>query len=179
MHCPNEDTEHLQHTRCSSCYPPLWGMLKLAFTMSTKKRCTTLELWVKFYLGQNEDCSPGGSISDSSERLLQIGSGGKIIYKVLVKGEFSTMKHSFYKKAFCWSWGSDITMKGFSASLDMRRCKDWDHKNLFLKISNHLKTCPTRFPGAQSASLHPDSLRGCWRSTAIAAWGSISTEADG
>ena len=30
----------------------------------------------EFYLGQNEDCSLGGSISDSSERLLQRGSGG-------------------------------------------------------------------------------------------------------
>ena len=29
---------------------------------------------VKFSLGQSEDCSPGGSISDSSERLLQSGS---------------------------------------------------------------------------------------------------------
>ena len=52
----------------------------------------------EFYLGQNEDCSPGGSISDSSERLLQSGSGGKSIYKVLVKGEFNTMKHTFYKR---------------------------------------------------------------------------------
>ena len=26
--------------------------------LSTKKWCTTWELWVKFYLGQNEDCSP-------------------------------------------------------------------------------------------------------------------------
>ena len=40
----------------------------------------------------------GGSISDSSERLLQRGSGGKSIYKVLVKGEFNTMKHSIYKR---------------------------------------------------------------------------------
>ena len=52
----------------------------------------------EFYLGQNEDCSPGGSISDSSERLLQSGSGGKSIYKDLVKGEFNTMKHTFYKR---------------------------------------------------------------------------------
>ena len=50
------------------------------------KRCTTWELQAKFYLGQNEDCSPGGSISDSSERLLQSGNGGRSIYKVLVKG---------------------------------------------------------------------------------------------
>ena len=26
--------------------------------------------------------------------------GGKSIYKVLVKGEFNTMKHSFYKRFF-------------------------------------------------------------------------------
>ena len=33
-------------------------------------------------------------------RLLQSISGGKSIYKVLVKEEFSTMKHSFYKRFF-------------------------------------------------------------------------------
>ena len=27
---------------------------------------------------------------------------------------------------------------------------------IFLKTSNYLQTCPTRFPGAQSASLHPE-----------------------
>ena len=63
-----------------------------------KKRCITWELWVKFYLGQNEDCTLWDSISDSFERLLQSGSGGKTIYKVLVKGEFIAMKHSFYKR---------------------------------------------------------------------------------
>ena len=51
-------------------------------------------------MGQNEDYSLGGSLSDSSERLLQSGSGGESIYKVLVKGEFDTMKHSFYKRVF-------------------------------------------------------------------------------
>ena len=61
---------------------------------------TMQELRVKFYLGQNEDCSPGGSISDSSERLFQSGSGGKSIYKVLVKGEFNTMKHSICNRFF-------------------------------------------------------------------------------
>ena len=28
------------------------------------------------------------------------GAGGRPIYKVLVKGEFNTMKHSFYKRFF-------------------------------------------------------------------------------
>ena len=37
---------------------------------------------------------------DCSERLLQSGSGGKSVYKVLVKGEFNTMKHSIYKRFF-------------------------------------------------------------------------------
>ena len=37
-------------------------------------------------------------MSDGSERLLLSGSGGKSIYKVLVKGEFNIMKHSFYKR---------------------------------------------------------------------------------
>ena len=52
-----------------------------------------LRVVCKFYLGQNEDCSWGGSISDSSEGLLQSSSGGKSIYKVLIKGEFKSMKN--------------------------------------------------------------------------------------
>ena len=43
----------------------------------------------------------------------------------------------------------------------------------------YLKTCTTRFPGAQSDSLHLNSLRACWRSTAAVAQVSISAEADG
>ena len=71
-------------------------------------------------MGQNEDCSLGGGISDSSERLLQSDSGGRSVYKVLVKEEFNTMKYSFYKMFFV---SHEDLMKGFSA-LDMRRCKD-------------------------------------------------------
>ena len=33
------------------------------------------ELQVKFYLGQNEDCSLGDSTSNSSEKMLQRGRG--------------------------------------------------------------------------------------------------------
>ena len=49
------------------------------------------ELWVKFYLGQNEDCSPEGSTSDSCEKLLQSGV-------ILVKGKFNAIKHLFLKR---------------------------------------------------------------------------------
>ena len=47
--------------------------------LSTKKMH---DVRIKFYLGQNEDCSPGDSTSESSERLLQRGSGGRSIYKI-------------------------------------------------------------------------------------------------
>ena len=37
-------------------------------------------------------------LPNSSERLLQSSSEGKSIYKVLVKGGFNTIKHSFYER---------------------------------------------------------------------------------
>ena len=46
-----------------------------------------------FYLGQNEDCDLGDSTLDSSERLSQTGSGGRSIYKILVKEKFNATKH--------------------------------------------------------------------------------------
>ena len=48
--------------------------------------------------GQNEDYRPGDSTLDSSERLLQGGSERRSIYKILVNGEFSAIKHLLYKK---------------------------------------------------------------------------------
>ena len=53
---------------------------------------------IKFYLGQNEDCSPGDSTSESSERLLQRGSGGRSIYRILVNGEVNAIKQLFCKR---------------------------------------------------------------------------------
>ena len=79
----------------------------------------------------------------------------------------SRLRSTHFTKGFLLVMKIDVTMKGFSVSLDLRRHKDWDNK-----ICSYLKTCPTRIPGAQSTTLN--SLRGCWRSTAIAAWGSIS-----
>ena len=40
------------------------------------------------------------AVSQIGLRLLQNGSGETSIYEVLVKGEFNTMKHSFYKRFF-------------------------------------------------------------------------------
>ena len=49
-------------------------------------------------------------------------------------------------------------MKGFSTSLyeGMQGLGSW---NQLLKIYSYLKTCPTRFPGAQTASLYPELFR--------------------
>ena len=59
----------------------------------------------------------GDSTSGSSERLLQRGSEGRSIYKVLVKGELNAIKCLLYKRCSV----SDVTMKGFSDFLDRKR----------------------------------------------------------
>ena len=43
------------------------------------------ELWIKFYLGQNEYGSQGDSTADSSERLLQRSCAGRSLWMILVK----------------------------------------------------------------------------------------------
>ena len=52
---------------------------------------------VRFCWVQNEDCSSRDSSSASSEKLFQNGSGGRSMYMILVKGEFSAIKCLFYK----------------------------------------------------------------------------------
>ena len=48
-------------------------------------------------MGQKEDYSPGGSISESSEKLLQRGRGKVSVYVILVSGEVHAAKHTFYR----------------------------------------------------------------------------------
>ena len=59
----------------------------------TKKNVQLESCELSFIWGKMRTAAQEAAISDSSERLLQSGSGGKSIYKVLVKGEFNTMKH--------------------------------------------------------------------------------------
>ena len=66
-----------------------------------------------------------GSISNSSQRLLQSSSEGRSIYKVLVNGEFSAIKRLLFKR---FSAGHDVTMKGFSDFLDIKKCENWDQE---------------------------------------------------
>ena len=58
----------------------MWSLnLLITLTCVNLKKWTISELQVKFYLGQNEDCSPGDSTSDSSEKLLLRGNIGIVI----------------------------------------------------------------------------------------------------
>ena len=96
--------------------------------LKKKKRCSTWELRVKLYLGQNEVYSPGGSTADSSERLLQRGSGGSLINKILGKGEFNATKHSFYKRFSASREELTSPWRDLVFFLDMSWCTDWDHE---------------------------------------------------
>ena len=97
--------------------------------LSTFKKCATWEWRVKFYLGPNEDCSPGDSISDSSEKRLQRGSGGRSVYMWFWwRRSTCNRAHIFFVQGFCQSRGAVVTIKDFSAFLDMRRYKNWAHK---------------------------------------------------
>ena len=58
------------------------------------------ELLLKFYLGQNEDYSPGNNTPESSERLLQGGKGKVSIYVILMKGAY-IQSMLILQKIFC------------------------------------------------------------------------------
>ena len=67
----------------------------------TKKKNTMWNFWAKFYLGQNEDYSPGDSISESSEKLLQRGGcGGQNIYDFREGGDHA-IKHMIFAEGCC------------------------------------------------------------------------------
>ena len=85
------------------------------------KRCTTWELQVKFYLGQNEDCIQGASTSDSSEKLLQRGSGVRSIYKIVVKWKFSAIKGLLCKR---FSASHEELMSSWSVLVLLEICQE-------------------------------------------------------
>ena len=69
------------------------------------KKCTTWEFQVRFYLGPNEDYSPGEHISDSSEKQLQRGRGKVSIYVTSVNREF-TQSSTYFCRRFLLVTGS-------------------------------------------------------------------------
>ena len=115
-----------------SC-PNLRYMLSVGRVMgrlqvSTKKDAQQESWELSFIWGQNEDCSPGDSTSDSFEKLLQRGCGERSMHMILVKGAFHAIQHLTFKRCSASHEELMSLMKRFSACLDRRRCKDWDHE---------------------------------------------------
>ena len=87
-------------------------------------------------MGQNEDYSPGGSISDSSEIPLPRGRRTESMNAILVKGEVAATTHMFTggccwsHEGYCQSQGADVTKRDFSAFLDTRIGKNWTPENI-------------------------------------------------
>ena len=59
------------------------------------------EDYVKSYVRQNEDYSLGHSISDSSEKLLQRGSGENQYIRDLGEGAVLAVRHVYFAESFC------------------------------------------------------------------------------
>ena len=88
-----------------SCAPhegvlPAWSEPTLPTLVSSPQsiksvvelKCTVWKLWVKFYFGQNEDCSLGESVSDSPENLLW-GGQGELAYIGILQQKASSWEH--------------------------------------------------------------------------------------
>ena len=83
---------------------------------------------------------------------------GRIVYTYIYfweRGNICNQARIFCRKlllvlgGFCESWETSITMKTFSAFLEMRRYRNWAHK---ISSWDYLKSSPARFPAVQSAS---------------------------
>ena len=83
---------------------------------------------VKFYWGKNEDYSLGDSTSESSEKLLQRGRGEGQYICMWFSWKGNTYKHVFFHRRLLLVTGVVVTMKDFSAFLDMERYENWAHK---------------------------------------------------
>lgn len=87
-----------------------------------------LELWVKLYLGLNEDGSLIDSTSYSSRGTAPKRWWGKINICHFDERGVHAIKYLSYKRFFCWSQGADVTMKRFDAFLDVWGGKDRDYE---------------------------------------------------
>ena len=78
----------------------MWSLsLLITLACVNLKKWTLSELQVKFYLGQNEDCSPCDSTSDSSEKLLLRGNIGMFV--ILLKRGYMQSCTYFLSEIFC------------------------------------------------------------------------------
>ena len=141
-------------------------------------------MWVKFSLGQNEDCSLGDSTSDSFEKLLKSASTERSVYVIFGEGGLHAIKHVFCQKAATSLFSSHKEQchhEGFSICLDMGWYKNWAHKIDSWKCLNIWRHCPASYSQSLECLIsarHPDSFGGCWTSAAAAAHDLTLVEVD-
>ena len=87
-------------------------------------------------MGHNEEYSPGDSISDSSENLLQKKQRQRSAYCSETRGTYD--QTHILAEGYCWSQRADVTFNDFTAFLDMRRYKNWA---CIFSWKHLLKTC--------------------------------------
>ena len=92
--------------------------------VSTEKTCTTWELWVTIYLGENEDYSPRDIISDHSEKLLRVVSRGG--WEGFGEGEVHAIKHilfagAYYQTTWPATWETYTQVRKQQLELDMEQ----------------------------------------------------------
>ena len=87
------------------------------------KKYTVQELQVKFGLRQNEDCSLGDSVSDSSEKLLQRGKGEGQCICDFGEGGVHGIKHIIFYRRFLMAMRSSCRHEEFHAFLDKEDVK--------------------------------------------------------
>ena len=96
---------HLSNLLFSSSFNTLNGNGIEGVDLKKKKKSTMWGLCIKFYLGQNEDCSPRDSISDSSENLFQRGRREGQYICDFVKGEY-IQSSTYFPRRFLLISGS-------------------------------------------------------------------------
>ena len=139
---------------------------------------------VKLYLEQNEDYSPGGSISESSEipfqRAKKAGGGGGECQHICdfdEGGGTCNQAHIFQKVSRRGAW---VIKKDFSVFLDTRRYKNWAYIISRKYLSDNLCYNLSQITEHLTLDLQPEFLTGgCWEWTAAAAHDAVNAEADG
>ena len=71
------------------------------------------------------------------------------------------LKHIFFTEGYCWSPGTDISLKNFSVFLDMRKYKNWARKISSWTYLSWRPVLPVA-PRAQSSPLLISTLSSLW-----------------
>lgn len=101
-------------------------LISAHFLKVSTKRVHNVRVEVKIYVGQNRDYSRM-STSDSLERLLPGGGGGRSGYKALVEG--SVQSSAYFITGFLLVMRADVTTEeGMQCFSRCERCKDWGHE---------------------------------------------------